>query len=128
MKKISFMAQKVKSTFCGLLAVQIAELERATHVVGVVLLQDPAPALIHVLVALSATAHAQCRVHVHIMTRQVQRNEALEDDAPTGECLRQEDEQTRCCAPVRDHIQHCTKLCRLIETASRVPIEGIEQT
>jgi uncharacterized OB-fold protein len=58
-----------------------------TYVVGIVLLEQPTPALIHVLVALSAAAHAQRRIHVHVVTSQVQRDEALEHDAEARECL-----------------------------------------
>ena len=73
------------------------------YVVRVVLLQDPAPALVDILVALSATAHTECRVHVHVVTSQIEGDEALEDNAPSRESLRQEDEQTRgCAAPAPD--------------------------
>ena len=75
-----------------------------TYVVGVILLHQPTLALVHVLVALVAATHAQGRVHVHVVTGQIQRNKALEDDAEARESLRQEDEQAGCCTPVRYHV------------------------
>jgi hypothetical protein len=98
------------------------------YVVGIVLLQDPAPALVDVLVALSAATHAQRRVHVHIVASQIQRNEALENNAPPGKCLRQKDQQTGGGAPVRDHVQYRTELCGLLESTGCVAVEGIEET
>jgi hypothetical protein len=79
-------------------------------------------------VALPAAAHAQRRVHVHVVTRQVQRDEALEDDAEAREGLREEDEQTRGCAAVRHHVQHGAELGRLLEAAGCVAVAGVEET
>jgi hypothetical protein len=98
-----------------------------TYLVRVVLPQDPAPARRHVLVALSASAHAQRRIHVHVVTGQVERDQALEDDAPAGEGLRQKDEQTRRCAAVGDHVQHGAKLGALFVGTGCVAVEGVEQ-
>jgi hypothetical protein len=98
-----------------------------TYVVGVVLLQQPTPALVYILVALAAAAHAQSRIHVHVVTGQIQRDEALEDDAEARESLRQEDEQTRCCTPVCDHVQHRTKLGALFVCSRCVSIERVEK-
>jgi hypothetical protein len=129
MKNISFMAQKVKRTFCGIVSYQRALYPALyTYVVRVVLLQDPAPALVDILVALSAAAHAQRRIHVHIVARQIQRDEALENNAPPGKCLRQEDEQTGGGAPISDHVQYRAKFRGLLESAGCVAIEGIKET
>jgi hypothetical protein len=78
-------------------------------------------------VALSAAAHAQRRIHMHIVARQIKRDEALEDNAESGESLRQEDKQTGGGAPIRDHVQHRTKLCGLLEATGCVAVEGIEE-
>jgi hypothetical protein len=129
MKKISFMAQKMKRTFCGVVSSEhTLESASPTYVVGVVLLQDPTPALVDVLMALSAAAHAQGRVHVHVVASQIQRDETLENDAPPGKCLRQEDQQTGRGAPVRDHVQYRAKFCGLLEPTGCVAVEGIEET
>jgi hypothetical protein len=128
MKNISFMTQKVKRTFCDRVSFGLRQNGRQTYVVGVVLLQDPAPALIHVLVALFAAAHAQRRIHVHIVARQVERDEALEHDAPARESLRQEDEQAGRGASVCDHVQYRTKFGALFEPARCVAVKGIEET
>lgn len=116
MKKSSLRAQKVKRTFC-LRRIEsvdvyqgVKEVGREAYIIRVVHLQHPTPALIDLLMALSAPAHAQRRVHVHIMARQIQADQALEDDAPPGECRSQEHKQACCSAPVRHHVQDCTEL------------------
>lgn len=77
--------------------------------------------------ALAAAAHAQRRVHVHVVASQVEGDEALEDDAEARERLRQENEQTRCCTPVRDHVEHSSKLGALFVGPRGVSVERIEQ-
>lgn len=99
-----------------------------TYVVRVVLLQQPVPALVDVLVATRAAAHTQGGIHVHVVAGQVERNQQLEHDAPPGESLCQEDEQAGCCAPVRDHVQDGAKLGALFVLAGCVAIERIEKT
>ena len=122
------MAQKVKRTFWGgvstgcSLGASLKGLNTKTYVVGVVLLEQPAPALIHILVALVRASHAQRRVHVHVVARQIQRDEALEHNAPSRERLRQEDELTGCCTPVCDHVQHRTELGALFVCAGCVAV------
>jgi hypothetical protein len=78
-------------------------------------------------VALSAAAHAQRRIHMHIVARQIKRDEALEDNAESGERLRQEDEQTGSGAPIRDHVQHRTEFGGLLEATGCIAIKGIEK-
>ena len=98
---------------------------RVTYIVRVVLLQYPAPALVHLLVALSTAAHAESRIHVHIVACQVQADEPLEYYAEPRPRARQENEQARGRAPIRDHVQHCAKLCTLLEVACCDSIESI---
>lgn len=112
----------------GLLVTTSLALSVGPYVVGVVLLQEPTPALIDVLVALSAAAHTKRRIHVHVVTGQIERDQALEDNAPARESLRQEDEQARGCAAVRHHVQHRTEFGGLLKAAGGVAVEGIEQT
>lgn len=99
----------------------------SAYIVGVVLFQNPAPALIDILMALPAAAHTQRRIHMHVVTGQVQADQALENDAEAREGLRQEDEQARGRAPVRHHIEHGAELGGLAEAAGGVAIQGVEQ-
>lgn len=48
----------------------------------IVLVQNPASGGLDVLVALARSSHAKRGVHVHIVTGEVQRNQALEKDGP----------------------------------------------
>lgn len=83
----------------------------------VILIKDPAAAGIDLFVALARTAHGQSRVHVHIMTSQVQANQALEQDCPSRPGGAQEDEQTRSRTAIRDHVQDRAERGRLVEMA-----------
>ena len=86
-----------------------------THVVRVILLQHPAPTLIHFLVALSGATHAQSRIHVHVMACEVQADESLKDYAPTWKRACKEDQETSCGASIRHHVQYSAKFGRLME-------------
>lgn len=75
MKKSSLRAQQTNSTVCKRCQhcrYKRREKNRRTYLAVIVLIQDPAPAGIDLLVALARAAHGQCRVHVHVVTRQVQ--------------------------------------------------------
>lgn len=76
---------------------------------------------------LIAPAHAQRRIHVHVVTRQVQRDQSLEDDTPSREGACQEDEQAGCRAAIRHHVEHSAKFCRLFESAGGHAVEGVEE-
>lgn len=102
---------------CGRLENQLQ-----AYVVGVVLPQEPIPALVDILVATSTAAHAQGRIHVHVVTGQIQRNQELEYNAPPWESLGQEDEQAGGCASVGDHVQYSSKLGALLVFPSCVAI------
>lgn len=97
-------AEREEHFLCGCQLQKCESSNTRSYVIGVVLLQDPAPALVDVLVALSAAAHTERRIHVHVVAGQVERNEALEHNAPAREGLCQEDQQTRRCAAVRHHV------------------------
>jgi len=127
MKNISFMTQNVKRTFCDGFSFGSRQNGCQTYGVGVVLLQDPASALIHILVTVFAATHAQRRVHVHIVARKIERDEPLEHDAPSWESLRQKDEQTGRRASVCDHVQHRTKLGALLKSTRCVAVKRIEK-
>lgn len=129
MKNSSLNRQKVKSTFCVLVSRCSVSREGScrTYVVGVIHLQDPTPRLVDLLVTLVAPAHAQRRVHVHVMTGQVEGDQALENDAPAREGARQEDQQTRGGAAVRHHVEDGAELGGLLEMARGDAVEGVEQ-
>jgi len=63
---------------------------------------------------------------MHVVTRQIQGDEHLEQDGVIGVSCTQEHQQARSRTPIRDHVQHRTKLCRLVELARRVSIQGIQ--
>ena len=77
--------------------------------------------------ALALPRHGQRREHVHVVTRQVQADQALEQDRPARPGGRQEDQQTGRGAAVRDHVEHAAKLGGLLEVARRVAVERVEQ-
>lgn len=61
------------------------------------------------------------------MARQIKTNQALEDDRPTWEGGGKENEQTRCCATVCDHVQDGAKAGRLAEVPGCQSVEGVEE-
>ena len=73
-KNSSFMAQNVKRTFCdsvsGCLNLKCGE--SSSYIVGVVLLQNPAPAFIYLLMALTASSHHQRCVNMHKVTCEIE--------------------------------------------------------
>lgn len=64
---------------------QVVPKSDATHPVRVVEIQDPASVLVHLLVALIRSTHDKCGIHVDVVTGEVQRDQALEDDGPPRE-------------------------------------------
>lgn len=66
--------------------------EFKTYLVRVIKVQDVRTALIHLLMALSLPTHNKRRIHMHIMTRQIQRNQTLENNRPAWESGCEEDE------------------------------------
>ena len=134
MKKSSLPAQKMKRTvYCISLAFPFSSEHanwmdvRQAYPIRIVLLQNPASALIDALVTLITTAHRERRVHVNVMACKIQTDQSLEEDGPARESRCQEDEQARCRAAISDHIQYSTKLCGLIKGTGGVSIERIEQ-
>lgn len=94
----------------------------------VILIQDPVPTRLDTLMTRTRPAHTQRRVHMHIMARHVDRNQALEQNGPARPGRAQEDEQTRRGASIRDHIQDGAEGSRLIEVTSCIPVQGVEET
>ena len=98
-----------------------------THLASVVLVQDPAPGGINLLVALGGTAHAQSCIHMHVMASHVQTNQALEDDGPAWPSRAQENKKACGCATVCYHVKHSTEGGRLVEITRCISIQGIQQ-
>jgi hypothetical protein len=72
-------------------------------------MQDPASALVDLLVAGVTAAHLQTGVHVNVVRSQIQTDEELKHDAPSREGLCKEDEQAGGGAAIGHHIQHSTE-------------------
>jgi hypothetical protein len=86
MKKSSLNRQTVKSTFYKLINmlatlkgmhVDVHVILVAYHI-GVIYLHRPRPVLANFFMALICCAHHQCGIHMHIVTRKIQANQALE--------------------------------------------------
>jgi len=90
MKKSSFRAQHMKRKVCDESLGQhmsMAGLRSEptwSYLVGVVFVHQPAPLNAHVLVALSLSTHDQSGIHVHVVARQIQADQALEDHRVGG--------------------------------------------
>lgn len=96
------------------------------YIIRVIQIQDPTPLLLNLLV--TRCTPIQTGIHVHIVARQIQRNQTLEQNRPLRIRTAQKTQQTRRCAAVRHHVQHCPKLGGLIEAPRGIPIEGIKET
>ena len=57
--------------------------KETTHLIRIVKVQEPRPALIDALVACIST-HDKAGIHVHVVRSKVDRDESLEDDGPAG--------------------------------------------
>ena len=99
-----------------------------TYLIAIVQVHDTTPLRVDRLVALSLPTHDQSRVHVHVMTGQIQRNQALENHAVCRFGGRQEDEQTSGRTSIGDHVEHCTEPRALLEFACRDSIQSIQET
>ena len=61
------------------------------------------------------SAHAESSIHMHVMTRQVQAYQTLEQNRPSWEGRAQEDKQACGGATVCNHIKYCSEPGRLLE-------------
>lgn len=96
-----------------------------TYIIRVVEVEDAAPLLLDRLVA--AHTAVERRIHVHVVAREIETDEALEEDGPLCVCRGEEAEQTRGRAAVRHHVEDRAELCRLVECAGGIAVEGVEQ-
>lgn len=97
------------------------------YLVRVVEIQQPALAFVDVLVTRIGAINDQGRVHVDVVASEIERNQALENDGPPRKGRREEDEEARRSATIRDHVENSTESSRLIKCASSIAIESIEQ-
>ncbi len=97
------------------------------YLVGVVQVQEPALALVNVLVARVGAAHDERGVHVHVVAGKVEGDEALEDNGPAGKRRREEDEQARGGAAVGDHVEDGAEAGGLLKEAGGVAVDGVEE-
>lgn len=89
-------------------------------------MQNIASATINLLVALSASTHGQSSIHVNVVARQIQTDQALEDNAPSWEGGCKKYQQTGRSTSVCDHIQHCAESGRLVISSCSETIESIQ--
>ena len=71
--------------------------------------------------------HRQRRIHMHIMARQIQRDEPLEQQRPARPGGGEEDEQAGGGAAVGDHVEDGAELGGLVEVAGGDAVEGVEE-
>jgi hypothetical protein len=95
--------------------------------VCVIHVQNPTPLGINLLVALSAS-HAQTRVHVHVVAGEIQTDQALEDNTPSGKGRRKEHQQAGRGAAVGHHVKDCAECGGLVEMAGSETVKSIEET
>lgn len=92
------------------------------HLAIVVLIQDPAPARIDLLVTLTRPAHAEGSIHVHVMAGHIQGNQTLKDNRPARPRRTQEHQQARSCTAVCHHIQNRAEGGGLVEVACCISV------
>lgn len=63
-----------------------------------------------------------------VVTREVEGNEELEQQGVAGICACKIAQETRCCAPVRHHVENSSKLGRLIQRTRSLAVDGIQKT
>lgn len=98
-----------------------------SYLVRVVQVQQPALRLINALVAGVHAANHERGIHVHVVAREVQRDEALEQDGEARERRREEDEQAGGGAAVGHHVKHGAEARRLLEVTRSVAVQRVEE-
>lgn len=126
-KKSSFRAQKIKRTVYIRLARDKSLQLCYAYPAVIVEVQDFAPARIHILMALVRSSHGQRRVHMHIMTRQIDTDQGLEDDRPARPGGAKEDKQTGSRASVSHHVQDCSERGGLVIHSRSITVERVQK-
>ena len=67
------------------------------------------------------------RVHVHVVAREVEGNEALEQDGEAREGGREEDKQAGGGAAVRHHVEDGAEARRLLEVTRGIAVQRVEE-
>lgn len=98
-----------------------------TYLVGVVEVQEPALALVDVLVARVGTTDDEGDVHVHVVAGKVEGDEGLEENGPAGKGRGEKDEEARRGAAVGDHVEDGAEAGGLLKDAGGVAVEGVEE-
>ena len=88
----------------------------------------PAPGCGDVLVALIGPSHAESRIHVNVVTGQIQRDKALEQESPARPSGGEENKKTGGGAAICHHVQHRSKFGGLFKVSSGISIKSIEET
>lgn len=76
---------------------------------------------------LARPAHGQCRIHVDVVRCQIQTDQALEENAPSGERGGEIHEQASGRASIGHHIQDGAELGGLLKVSCCDPIERVQQ-
>lgn len=98
-----------------------------TYLVRIIQVHNPAPTRADILMTLPLPTHRKGRIHMHIMTRKVQTDEALEHHTIGRLGRRQKDQQARGCAAIGDHVKDCSEAGGLPEFSRGPAIEGVEE-
>ena len=77
---------------------------------------------------LSRSTHHKRSVHMHVVTREIERDKSLKHDRPARERGGEENKQTRRRAAIGHHIQNSAEAGRLAEVARGVAVERVEET
>jgi hypothetical protein len=96
--------------------------------VGVVKVEYPVLALVDVLVARLGAIDDESSIHVDVVASKVEGDQALEENGEAREGRGEKDEQARGGASIGDHVEDGAEAGGLLESASEVAIEGIEET
>jgi hypothetical protein len=78
-------------------------------------------------VAVVRATNNKAGIHMHVVASEIKRDKALEENSPSREGRRKEDEEAGCGASVGHHVQDGAESGRLFEPSSGVAIEGIEE-
>lgn len=77
--------------------------------------------------ALVRATHDKGRIHVDVVTGEVKRDQALEDNGPPREGRGQEDQKARSCTPICDHVEDRAETRTLLVVSRSVAVEGVEE-
>lgn len=97
------------------------------YLVRIIQVHHPTPARRNILMALPLPAHGQRRIHVDIVTGEIQTDQCLEDDGVGGFGAGEKDQEAGGGAAVGDHVEDGAELGGLAEFAGGEAVEGVEE-